>query len=96
MIDNYRPVVHQTVSILMSLGHPWRKRVGQGMNLDRAGQDRANLRMKVGIADRIVVLTCRMLAQHIPMFWRERDGAAIMSMLRRCHTRSGQDHGGGS
>ena len=96
MIDNYRPVVHQTVSILMSLLYPWRKRVGEGMNLDHAGQDRSNLRMKVWIADRIVVLTCGMLAQHMPMFWCERDAAAIMSMLRRCHTRSGQDHGGGS
>ena len=94
MIDNHGPVVHQAISVVLSLGYVWSKRVRKRMKLDRVGQDCANLRVKVGIAEGIVVLVCRMLVEHLPMFWRERDGAAIMMMLRRCHARCGQDRGG--
>ncbi len=66
------------------------------MKLDRVGQDHTNLRMKVGIAKGIVVLVCGVLVEHLPMFWRERDGTAIMMMLRRCHARCGQERGGGT
>ena len=94
MIDNYGPVIHYNISVMLALGYPRGKCVRKRMNLNRIGHDDANLRMEVRIAEGFVVLMCRMLVQYFPMVRRERDGFIITMLLRRCYTHSDQEYGG--
>ena len=85
MINNDRPIVYETVSVMASVRDARSKRVRQRMKLHRVRHDISNMGMKVRIAERTVVLVAEMLVEHCPMFWSE-SGCAIMMMLRGCNT----------
>lgn len=95
MINNYGPVVYETVSVMASVRDARSKRVRQRMKLHRVRHDISNMGTKVSIAERTVVLVAEMLVEHFPVFWSE-CGSAIMMMLRGCDAcRSQQKSGRG-
>ena len=95
MINNYGPLVHETVFVMASVRDACSKRVSKGMKLHCVRNDISDMGMKVRIAERTVVLMAKMLVEHFPMFWSE-NGCAIMMMLRGCDAcRSQQQSGRG-
>jgi hypothetical protein len=63
------------------------------MKLHCVRNDISDMRMKVRITERTVVLVAEMLVEHFPMFWSE-SGCAIMMMLRGCNTCGSQQQSG--
>lgn len=97
MIDDHGPVIHDAVPVLVRRGDMPCERVGKRVKLHRAGQGRANLRVKVGIAERVVVLAYGVLVEHVPVLRRERDWAGtILMMLRGRYAHAGQEHCNGT